>query len=94
MKTYQNNTVCLTRVIIFRKRSPILILELIENPLNFSFRIAYISYAWPEEIFFLPGKQAQSAAQKGKNRPVCTYKFLQAGQKRAVLLLLFIGDRL
>ena len=36
----------------------------------------------PEEIFFLPGKQAQSAAQKGKNRPVCTYKFLQAGQKK------------
>ena len=30
-KTYQNNTVCLTRVLIYRKRSPILILELIEN---------------------------------------------------------------
>ena len=36
----------------------------------------------PEEIFFLPGEQAQSAAQEEKNRPVCTYKFLKAGQKK------------
>ena len=35
-----------------------------------------------EEIFFLPGKQPQSAAQKGKKRPVCTYEFLQVGQKK------------
>ena len=31
MKTYKNNTVCLTRVIIYRKRSPIFLLESIEN---------------------------------------------------------------
>ena len=36
----------------------------------------------PEKIFFLPGEQAQSAAQEEKNRPVCTYKFLKAGQKK------------
>ena len=45
MKTYQNNIICLTSVIIYRKRSHILILELIENPLIFGFRIAYIGYA-------------------------------------------------
>ena len=34
MKTYQNNPFLMTRVIIFRKKSPILILELIENSPN------------------------------------------------------------
>ena len=46
----------------------------------------------PEEIFFLTGKQAQSAAQKGKNRLVCIHKFLQAGQKKGrVVVVVHLG---
>ena len=46
MKTYQNNTICLTGVIIYRKKVIYFNFRIDwKFPIIFNFRIAYISYA-------------------------------------------------
>ena len=40
----------------------------------------------PEEIVFLPGKQAQSAAQKGKNRQYALINFYKQDKKKGCIV--------